>query len=108
LQDRHQIVIRLPPAKILSAALESYEIEDYQGQQPSSVDTNLLKAGLEAGRQQVAETACEDGILARATEDAQQAFERIASFAQFTDYTVVVITSPPAACAMDVVLKVNP
>jgi hypothetical protein len=107
-QDSRLIVVRLPPAKILSATLENYEIEDYRGQRPSSVDPNLVKDGLEAGRQQLAATACEDGILERATEDAKQAFERIVSFVEFTGYNVLVTTSVPHECTMDVVVKTNP
>ena len=102
-QDRRLIVIRLPPAKVLNATLESYEIEDFEGNKPSSVDTNLLKDGLEAGRRQVAATACEDGILEHATNDAKAAFERILSFAEFADYKVLVTTSPPAGCTFDVI-----
>jgi Protein of unknown function (DUF4230) len=102
-QDRRLIVIRLPPAKVLNATLESYEIEDFAGNKPSSVDTNLLKDGLEAGRRQIATTACEDGILDHATNDAKEAFERIVSFAELADYQVLITTSPPAACTFDVV-----
>jgi Protein of unknown function (DUF4230) len=102
-QDRRLIVIRLPPAKVLNAALENYEIEDFAGNKPSSVDTNLLADGLEAGRRQIAATACEDGILEHATNDAKEAFERILSFAEFADYQVLITTSPPAACTFDVV-----
>ena len=102
--ERKTIEIRLPQAKVLSAALDNYEIETYEGQKPDSVDPELVKQGLEAGRGQIAATACEDGILERATEDARAAFERIISFAEFMDYRVTITSSPPAACAIDVVV----
>jgi hypothetical protein len=107
-QDRRTIVIRLPPAKILSAVLENYEIEDYQGHKPDNVDPNLVKDGLEAGRRQIATTACEDAILERATKDAKDTFERIVSLIEFAGYTPLVTTSVPTACTFDVVVAPYP
>lgn len=103
-QERKTIEIRLPQAKVLSAILDNYEIENYDGSKPGSVDPSLVKQGLEAGREQVATTACKDGILDRASDDAKTAFENIISFAEFADYKVMIVTSPVAACTIDVVV----
>jgi len=107
-QDRRLIVIRLPPAKVLTAVLESSEIEDYQGHKPDNVDPSLVQDGLERGRRQIATTACEDGILERATTDAKETFQRIFSLVEFAGYTPLVTTSVPAACTFDVILAPHP
>lgn len=62
-QDSRTIVITLPPAKVLSAVLDDYQVEDYKGQEPKEVVYDLIKEGLEAGREQIAAIACESGIL---------------------------------------------
>jgi hypothetical protein len=100
-QERKTIEIRLPQAKMLSAVLDGYEIEDYEGNKPDSVDPNLVKQGLEAGRQQIATTACEDGILERATEEAKSTFERIVRFPEFANYRMEIFISP-AVCVIEV------
>ena len=92
-EDERTIIITLPPAKILSATLDSHEIQNYDGETPSDVKPDLLDAALNAGRQQIAATACEDGIMQRATDDAKIAFEHILSFADLAGYKVSVLTT---------------
>ena len=58
----------------------------------------FVEEGLAAGRQQIATTACESGILQYATKDAEAAFVQIMSLADFADYEVVVETAPVNDC----------
>ena len=104
-QSSKTIVITLPPAKVISAEIESYRVEDYQGQEPDEVYLELIEQGLEVGKTQVAATACESGILQYATMDAEKAFSQIMSFAEFTGYEVVVKTTPVTDCSINVSVK---
>ena len=104
-QDSKTIVITLPPAKVLRAEIEDYRVEDYKGQEPDEVYLELIEQGLEAGRAQVATTACESGILQYATTDAERAFSQIVSFAEFTGYEVVIKTTTVTDCSIDVSVK---
>ncbi len=104
-QEDKEIIITLPRAKVLNATLDSYEIEDYKGGKPENVDPTMLQEGLEAGRQQIATTACVDEILERATADAKRAYEQIVGFVDLTDYKVIVNTTPVGECSMNVVEK---
>jgi len=104
-EDERTIIITLPPAKILSATLDSHEIKNYDGETPSDVKPDLLDAALNAGRQQIAATACEDGIMQRATDDAKAAFEHILSFVDFADYKVSVLTIEAKGCPIQVAMR---
>jgi hypothetical protein len=101
-QETKTIEIRLPQAKVLNANLDDYEIETYEGKPAGNVDAQLVKNALDEGRKQIATTACEDGILNRATDDARIAFERIISFVEFADYKTIVVTTPPSVCSFEV------
>ena len=97
-QDTRTIVVTLPSAKVLSAVLDDHQVETYEGERPDEVNLDLLEEGLAAGRQQIATTACESGILQYATKDAEAAFVQIMSLADFADYEVVVETAPVNDC----------
>lgn len=99
-QDTRTIVITLPPAKVLSAVLDDHQVENYMGEKPDKVDLDLLEDGLEAGRQQIATTACESGILQYATRDAEATFGQIVSLVDFGDYQVVIKTTPVDDCTI--------
>lgn len=103
--DSKTIVITLPPVKVIRAEIESYRVEDYNGQEPDEVYLELIEQGLEVGKTQVAATACESGILQYATTDAEKAFSQIVSFAEFTGYEVVVKTTAVTNCSIDVSVK---
>lgn len=104
-QENKTIVITLPPAQVLNAVLTDYQVENYKGEEPEEVIYDLIKEGLEAGREQIAATACESGILQYATTDAERAFTQIASFADFTGYEVVIKTTPVTDCSIDVTIE---
>jgi hypothetical protein len=95
---RKAITITLPPAKVLSAVLDAHQVENYRGEEPEMVDLSLLEKGLKDGRQQIAETACDSGLLGNATRDSKAAFERILSLVDLGDYQIVVKTTPVTEC----------
>jgi Protein of unknown function (DUF4230) len=104
-EDERRIIITMPKAKILSATLDSYEIQNYDGEKPSQVAPDLLQAGLNAGQQEIAAKACESGIINHANTQAQAALAQIMHLADFADYQVDVLPSQEQGCSIDVILK---
>ena len=99
-QDTRTILITLPPPQVLDAILDDYQVENYQGDKPARVDTELLEEALAAGRQQIATTACESGILQYASRDTEAAFAQIIGLLDFSDYQIVLQSSPVPDCAI--------
>jgi hypothetical protein len=100
-QDR-VVTLTLPPAKVLSAELVDHQVQTYAGGLPKNVDLDTYEQALSAGRQQIAATACSSGILDYATRDAQLAFDQIFGLVEVEGYTVLVETTPPGPCAIEV------
>jgi hypothetical protein len=100
--DSRTITLTLPPAKVLSAELVDHQVQTYAGGLPKNVDLETYEAALAAGRQQIAATACSSGILDYATRDAELAFDQIFGLVEVEGYTVLVETTPPDACAIEV------
>jgi hypothetical protein len=100
LHESKTVVITLPPAKVLSAQLDDYRIENYRGDAPGSADPALVKEALDAGRQQIADTACESGILQYATRDAEVTFAQMMSLADLSEYDIIVKTTPVTDCTV--------
>jgi hypothetical protein len=96
------ITLTLPPARVLSAELVHHEVQTYGGGVPRNVDLETYEAALAAGREQIAATACSSGILDYATRDAELAFDQIFGLVELEGYSVLVETTPPGACAIEV------
>jgi hypothetical protein len=96
------VTLTLPPAKVLSAELVDHQVETYGGGVPRNVDLETYEAAQAAGRRQIAATACSSGILDYATRDAQLAFDQIFGLIEVEGYTVLVETTPPGECAIEV------
>jgi hypothetical protein len=97
--DGKTISLRMPPAQVFSSALDSSKTRVYSRDRgvfaPDNKDLES-QARLEAERQ-ILQAACEDGVMSRATAEAEKSLRQ---FLGLLDYdTVEVITSPPAACA---------
>jgi hypothetical protein len=107
-EDERTIIITMPRAKILSVVIDSQEPLTYDGQPPNQIATSLLQPILDAGRQQIAATACEDGIIERANADAKTAFENLMGKFDLADYKVSILASQERGCPIDNVLKANP
>ena len=104
-EDERTIIITLPKAEILSATIDSQEFQTYDGQTPHNIATSLIQPVLDAGRQQIAQTACEDGIIERANADAKIALENLIGKFQLADYKVSILTSQEPGCSIDNILK---
>lgn len=96
--DGRTITLRLPPAQIFSSTLDNTKTRVYSRDRrilaPENKDLESL-ARLEAERQ-ILQTACEDGVLSRATESAEISLQKFLSLLDYSE--VVVVPSAPAAC----------
>jgi hypothetical protein len=85
---------------VLNAQLDDYRIENYRGDTPPNADPALVKEALDAGRLQIADTACASGILQYATRDAEATFAQMMSLADLGDYQLIVKTTPVTDCTV--------
>lgn len=96
------ITLTLPPARVLSAELVNHEVQTYGGGIPRNVDLATYEEALAAGREQIAATACSSGILDYATRDAELAFDQIFGLVEVEGYSVLVETTLPGECVIEV------
>jgi hypothetical protein len=96
--DGSSVTLRLPPAEIFQAALDNSKTRVYSRERgilaPDNVDLETLAR--QEAEQQILQAACEDGIMIKATENAEQAVAQLLSLFEFTQITVV--PASPAAC----------
>jgi hypothetical protein len=96
--DGTSMTLRLPPARIFDVSLNNDETRVYDREQglfaPSNIDLETIAR--QQGEQAILQTACEDGIMQRATEDGQQAMEQFMAVLDFEQ--VNVIPSESADC----------
>lgn len=97
--DGRTITLRLPPVEIFSSTLDSNKTRVYSRERglfaPENKDLET-QARQEAERQ-ILQAACEDGVMQRASDEAEVSLQK---FLSLLDYDrVVVIPSAPAACA---------
>jgi hypothetical protein len=97
--DGSTITLRLPPVEIFSSTLDSDKTRVYSRERglfaPENKDLET-QARQEAERR-ILQAACEDGVMNRATDEAENALRQ---FLRLLDYDqVLVIPSAPAACA---------
>jgi len=100
--DGSTITLRLPPAQIFSASLDSQKTRVYSRERGVFAPDNK---DLETQARQVAEAeilkaACEDGVLSKATLQAEAALRQLLSVVDEAE--IVVISAVPAACTAPV------
>ncbi len=98
--DGRSITLQLPPAQILSAALDNSKTRVYSRDRGwlAPENNHLETLARQEAEQRILTAACEDGVLIRATEDAQEAIEK---FLGLLDYDqVLVVTTTPNACVI--------
>jgi len=100
--DGSTITLRLPPAQIFSASLDSQKTRVYSRERGVFAPDNK---DLETQARQVAEAeilkaACEDGVLSKATLQAEAALRQLLSVVDEAE--IVVIPAAPAACTAPV------
>lgn len=96
--DGSSVTLRLPPAEIFQAALDNSKTRVYSRERgifaPNNVD--LETQARQEAEQQILQAACEDGIMLKATENAEQAVAQLLGLFEFAQITVE--TTTPAAC----------
>lgn len=102
--EKRTITINLPSVKILSASLDEYTVETFEGEEPKDIDFSLLQEGLENGKLKIKEIACTDRIMERATLDSKKVFQDMISLIDFGDFVIIVESSPTPECSFEVKL----
>jgi len=97
--DGRTITVRLPPAEIFRAGLDSQKTRVYSRNRgvfaPDNKDLETLAR--QRAEQEILAAACEDGIMQKATDAAEVA---ITQFLGLVDVDQVLVkTAPPAGCA---------
>jgi hypothetical protein len=79
LDNGRRVVVRLPEAEIFSAQVDGgrTEVYDHQSGLFTQPDTNLVVEAQKAAGEKVLQAACADGIMQRATEEAEQSLRQI-------------------------------
>jgi hypothetical protein len=96
--DGMSLTMQLPPARILDVSLDNEQTRVYDREQgllaPQNI--NLEAFARQQGEDAILQTACEDGIMQRANEEAQQSMEQFLSLLDFEE--VEVVMSEPGPC----------
>ncbi|MCC6627268.1 MAG: DUF4230 domain-containing protein [Chloroflexi bacterium] len=101
-EDGRQVAVRLPPAEILTTALDERrtQVYDHQTGLFTRPDTTLVLEAQKAGAAKIVDSACQDGILRRATADSQRAVSQMLALVGFErvvfDDAGAVACPPPA------------
>lgn len=96
--DGRIVTVQLPPAQILSTALDNEGTRVYDRNQGffAQPDKDLETEARRAAESQILAAACEDGILQRASTDSQRAMEQFLSLLEVDQ--VIVQAAPVSAC----------
>lgn len=96
--DGSTVTLRLPQAQIFSTALDSQKTRVYSRERgvfaPENKDLETLAR--QQAEQQILSAACEDGILSKATIQAEAALRQFLGL--LDDVEVVVVPATPGAC----------
>jgi hypothetical protein len=96
--DGSTLTVNLPPVQIFSVTLDNEQTRVYDRDTGlfASPDQNLETQARQEAEDRILTTACEDGVLQRATEDSRRAMEQFLSLLEFE--TVQVNTAPVPPC----------
>ncbi len=103
--DGKSVTIALPAAEIFSSALDEGKTRVYSREAgrtvgvPRGAEPNLESAARRQGLEQIVQTACEDGIARRATQDGTEAMRDLLTIAGFTSVQVRVKDPATPLCA---------
>jgi hypothetical protein len=97
--DGGRLTIRLPAVEIFGVDLDNDKTRVYSRETwLKRPNPNLESEARQGGEARVLATACEDGIMQRATEDAQQAVEKFVGLLELATIAVEVIPAPVPSC----------
>jgi hypothetical protein len=99
--DGTQVTLQLPPAEIFQATLDNSKTRVYSRDRGvfAPDNPNLETQARQEAEQQILQAACEDGIMLKATQNAEQAVTQLLGLFDFAQITVV--PSSPAACGVE-------
>ena len=103
--DGKTVTITLPPVEIFSSGLDEGKTRVYSRNNgtiivfPKGADPNLETAARRQGLEQITQSACEDGIARRATQDGTEAMRDLLTIAGFTSVQVRVKDPATPLCA---------
>lgn len=96
--DGSTITVRLPPAEVFMTTLDNSRTRVYSRNRgwfaPDNIDLETLAR--QEAEARILEAACEDGVLSKATEQAQDALRQFLGL--IDDAEIVVIPATPAPC----------
>ncbi len=100
--DNSTLTVNLPPVEIFSVMLDNEQTRVYDRDTGlfAPQDQNLETQARQEAVDRILTTACEDGVLQRATEDSRRAMEQFLSLLEFE--TVQVNTAPVPPCVAPV------
>ncbi len=96
--DGASVILRLPPVEIFQAALDNSKTRVYSRERGvfAPDNPNLETQARQEAERQILQAACEDGIMVKATANAEQAVTQLLGLFEFAQVTVV--PASPGAC----------
>ena len=97
--DGKRLTINLPPVEIFSVDLDNEKTRVYSRETwLKRPNPNLESEARQGGEAKILATACEDGVMLRATEDAQRAVDKFVELLGLPSTEIEVIPAPAPAC----------
>jgi len=97
--DGKRLTIKLPPVEIFSVDLDNEKTRVYSRETwLKRPNPNLESEARQGGEAKILATACEDGVMLRATEDAQRAVDNFVALLGLTTTAIEVIPAPAPPC----------
>jgi hypothetical protein len=96
--DGTTVTVTLPPVEIFDVTLNNQETRVYDREQGlfAPENPNLESQARQVAEDAILQTACDDGIMERTTEDSQQAMEQFLNLLEFEE--VVIVSTPAGPC----------
>lgn len=97
--DGSTITLRLPPAQVFSTSLDNSRTRVYSRDRGwfAPENANLETLARQEAEAQILRSACEDGIMTKATAQAEESLRQFLGLVD--DAEIVVVAAPPAVCA---------
>ncbi len=104
-EDGRTIIFQMPPPQVFDVSLDNNQTRVYDRQQGllAAADKDLESQARQAAEAEILRSACEGGLMQRATVDGQQAIEQLLSMVDFEQ--IEVVAAPVPACPDYATLK---
>jgi hypothetical protein len=96
-EDGSTIVFHMPPPQVFDVSLDNNQTRVYDRQQGllAAADKDLESQARQAAEAEILRSACEGGLMQRATADGQQAIEQLLHMVDFQQIEVIAAPVPP-------------